>query len=64
MRQVLGVVCCGADALQAERRDADWAALKEAAVLGALRLLRTALERDAELVAWLRRCPDHSGTAA
>ena len=55
------VVLAGrADALAAERRDCDWGGAKEGAVLAALRLLRTAFDLDAPLVAALRRS-EHSG---
>ena len=45
----------GAEALAAERRDSEHGAAKEAAALGALRLLRLGFERDEDVVRALRR---------
>jgi hypothetical protein len=60
MRAIEAVLMGGADALAAERRDRDWGGAKEGAVLAALRLLRTAFDLDAAVVAALRHS-EHSG---
>jgi hypothetical protein len=54
-RTVLSIVSPGAEAVAAERRDSEHGAAKEAAALGALRLLRLGFERDEDVVRALRR---------
>ncbi len=54
MRTIETVLAGGADQLMAERQDTDWGAAKEAAVLAALRLIRTAFAYDTAVVAALR----------
>ena len=54
MRTIETVLAGGADQLMAERQNTDWGAAKEAAVLAALRLIRTAFAFDVAVVAALR----------
>ena len=49
-RTLLSIAMPGAEALAAERRDAEHGAAKEAAALGALQLLRLGFERDEDVV--------------
>lgn len=61
MRALAAVLSGGADALAAERRDTDWGAAREGAVLGALRLLRCAFELDTPMIAALRQGEQSGG---
>ncbi len=63
MRTIETILAGGADQLAAERQDTDWGAAKEAAVLAALRLIRTAFTLDTAVVAALRQT-ELSGAAA
>ncbi len=62
MRTIETVLAGGADQLMAERQNTDWGAAKEAAVLAALRLIRTAFAFDTAVVAALRHT-EQSGEA-
>ena len=54
MSAVLQLVLQGTDAIAAERKDSLAGAAKEGALLAALRLLRTAMQLDGEVLSVLR----------
>jgi hypothetical protein len=60
MRTIESLLAGGAVKLAAERQGTEWGASKEAAVLAALRLIRTAFNIDAHLVETLRHT-EHVG---
>ena len=59
MKTVLHLLLTGTDSLAAERKDSLAGAAKEGTMLAALKLLRTALQVDREMVLALRNSQQH-----